>query len=71
MNRKMRAARNNQAAKAKKRAREKVMDQPRCNHCGEHESEHIALDIPLELAHELKGHPDICEVILPEKEKLH
>lgn len=70
MNRKQRAARNNAAAKAKKRLREQVMDQPKCNHCGGPESEHLYVPVTTEEAEAIKGHEAVCEIV-PTKKHMH
>ncbi len=72
MDRKMRAARNNAAARAKKRAVERKASVPRCDHCGEPDSEHTYTPIPVELAEALKEADVVCEVVLvPPKHTQH
>lgn len=72
MDRKMRAARNNAAAKARKRAVERRAAAPRCESCGEPDSEHVYAPIPVELAEAIKEAGVACEVVpVPPKQTQH
>lgn len=71
MDRKMRAARNNAAAKARKRAAERKAESPRCGACGNADSEHVRVPIPAELVQAAQESGVVCEVVSPPEETRH